>query len=382
MQQYDLIVIGGGAIGSFHAWHALAQGKKVLMLERSSKPVGATVRNFGQVIPSGQDLDQWHDYGRTSLGIYKQIQAKYDITVRENGSVYLASDADELQLLHEIKALFDDRDYPSELLSPERVRQKWPSVKPEYCIGALFFPQEVSVEPRSMVHRLRALMLGNPDFSYRNNSPVIGCEVKNGLCEISTTSGERYHAAKAAICSGAEFRLLFPELFLNSGMIVSKLQMLISRPLPEVQLPGNILTGLSIRRYESFRSCPSYSKLKQEAHYKELQDQGIHLLFKQALDGSIIIGDSHEYAPAPEAEELDYEVSDYMNALILGEGKRILNLPSWDIARVWNGFYAQHPDAAFLREWEDRIFITTGIGGKGMTTSAGLSKARIERIFG
>ncbi|GAB3543766.1 FAD-dependent oxidoreductase [Spirosoma fluminis] len=46
---YDLIVIGAGALGTFHAYHAAKAGLRVLLLEKDNYPVGATVRNFGQV---------------------------------------------------------------------------------------------------------------------------------------------------------------------------------------------------------------------------------------------------------------------------------------------------------------------------------------------
>lgn len=61
--KYDLIVVGGGVLGTFHAYHALKKNLKVLLIERNSVPQGATVRNFGQVVPSGMDL-KWQNFGR------------------------------------------------------------------------------------------------------------------------------------------------------------------------------------------------------------------------------------------------------------------------------------------------------------------------------
>lgn len=99
--EFDLIVIGGGVLGTFHAYHALEKGLKVAVLEKDKAPQSATTRNFGQVVPSGMDT-KWQNYGRESLQIYKELQSKFDITVRQNGSVYFASNDEEVALIEEL----------------------------------------------------------------------------------------------------------------------------------------------------------------------------------------------------------------------------------------------------------------------------------------
>lgn len=73
MKQYDLLIIGGGILGTFHAWSAVEKGLKVAIVDKGSQPRGSSVQNFGQVVPSGMDL-KWQQYGRKSLEIYKSIQ--------------------------------------------------------------------------------------------------------------------------------------------------------------------------------------------------------------------------------------------------------------------------------------------------------------------
>ena len=138
--KYDLIVVGAGVVGTFHAYHAAVLGKKVLLLEKDKSPVNATVRNFGMAIVSGM-MGQWFDYGVHSTALYKNIQQEFDISVRNNGSLYIASDEDEQQLLHELKAHYDTIGYESGLLSQKEVLKKYTVIRPSYCLEALFFPQ-------------------------------------------------------------------------------------------------------------------------------------------------------------------------------------------------------------------------------------------------
>lgn len=381
---FDLIVVGGGVLGTFHAYHALQAGKKVLILEKDKKPQEATVRNFGQVIPSGLPVGTWHHYGRETTRIYQEIQAAFDIGIRNNGSCYIASDEQELAVLEEMQQLFAADDYQGSMLSAAEVLERYPLTKKEYAKGALFFPQEVSAEPEIMIHRLQAYIrerfAGLVTFSY--HSPVIEIFVHEDKAQVRVADGKLYTAEHCMLCNGRDVKLLFPGFFAESGLVVSKLNMMATYPQPEVVLPGNILTGLSIRRYESFQSCRSWQGLDPARVKPELKQWGIHILFKQRRDGSIIIGDSHEYAAVTDQDDLSIYYNDmHINELMLAEAAKIMDLPDWRLAQCWTGFYAQHDELDIVEHTIDsRIHIATGIGGKGMTTSAGYALHHLQAL--
>jgi FAD dependent oxidoreductase TIGR03364 len=381
-QHFDVIVIGAGVLGTFHAYHAAKLGKHVLLTEKDQYPVQATVRNFGQAVPSGLASD-WFDYGRRATVLYKEIQEEFDISVRNNGSVYIASDDDEQRLIHELKLMMDLRGYASQLLTPGQCIEKWPALKKEYCKEGLFFPQEISVEPEKMIYQLLEYCKGKfSNLTYAPSTTVLDCGVAGGIVKIVTSTGQHVTAEKAILCNGGEFKLLFADLFQKSGIVVSKLQMLRTIARPDVQLDGNILTGLTIRRYESFTECPSYSSLGTNTHLAELQKWGIHILFKKAKDGTIIIGDSHEYADVNHTDDLGFTVNQHINDLMLAEAERIVSFKVRDLSTSWAGFYPEHPDKNIVEfNIEDRIHIRTAIGGKGMTSAAGYAEESIRRIF-
>lgn len=377
---YDLIIIGAGALGAFHAYHAAKAGQRVLLLEKDRYPVGATVRNFGQVVPSGL-AGRWFDYGRQSLAIYRDIQQQTDITVRQNGTLYIASDADEWQLANELHDRYVGLDYPSELLSKAQCLDKYPHLRADYVVGGLYFPEEMSVEPELMIHRLIGYVQHKYGVDYRPGSVVIDVQSNYAGAIVTLTTKQRFQAGRVLICSGHEVKLLFPELLADAGLVVSKLQMLLAEPVAGLSLPGNILTGLSIRRYEAFQECPSYPLITTPDHLAELKTWGIHILFKQAADGSIIVGDSHEYADATQAEDLGYHTQDFINDLMLTEARRIVTFPL-TIRKTWAGFYSQTPAEIFEYDIDEHIRIVTGIGGKGMSSGAGFAGHTIRQWLG
>lgn len=378
---YDLIIIGAGTLGTFHAYHAAKSGKRVLLLEKDSYPVGATVRNFGQVVPSGL-AGRWFDYGRRSMDIYREIQEKTDITVRPNGTIYIASDDDEWTLANELHDRYRQLGYPSELLTKAQCLSSYPTLKPDYVVGGILFPQEMSVEPEQMIHRLLAFIQQQYRVDYRPGSVVIDAQPSAGGATVTLSNRQQFQAERVLICGGHEVRLLFPDVLAQAGLVVSKLQMLLAEPVTGLHLPGNILTGLTIRRYEAFQECPSYARINANIpeHLAELKKWGIHILFKQAIDGSIIIGDSHEYAAATQAEDLGYHTQDYINALMLNEARRIVTFPI-TIKKTWAGFYSQTKDEIFEHNVTDSIRIVTGIGGKGMSSGAGYAEESIRQWY-
>lgn len=97
-----------------------------------------------------------------------------------------------------------------------------------------------------------------------------------------------------------------------------------------------------------------------------LKKWGIHILFKKAADGPIIVGDSHEYADVNHTEDLDFGINQHISELMLQEASRIVDLDLQKISHTWAGFYPQHPQKEIVEyDIEDRIHIRTAIGGKG-----------------
>lgn len=379
---WDVAIVGAGALGTFHAFHLAQMGKKVVIFEKDPQPREATVRNFGQVVPSGFPIGRWHHYGRYSTALYKELQSKRDIGIHPNGSLYIASDPSEMRVLEELHAKFADVDYASQLLTKLQVLDHSDRIKEDYAVGGLYFPQEVSADPRRMIKTIQDYLVEHFDVTIRYNTTVIDIFKEKDGAKLVLAGNEKVWVERAFICNGRDFNILFPALFREANIEVSKLQMLLSEPV-DFQLKGNILTGMTIRRYESFKTCESYKELDPENAHPELAEKGIHVLFKQRADGSVIIGDSHVYADASKGYDTGFDEDERINRLILNEARNILNWPDLKIRYAWSGFYGQMKgeEEIFEKVIDDCIHIVTAIGGKGMTASAGYAKEHVEKIY-
>ena len=381
--KYDLAIIGAGILGISHALHALNKGLKVALFERHQKAQSSTVRNFGQVVPSGMNT-KWQLYGRKSLEIYKNIQSKSDIGVKQNGSIYIASNEEEIQLIEELQAINKVNDYKSVLLTKEACIEKYPNLNHDYCKAGLFFPDELSVDPTIMIHRVLEYLKLNQNFSFFPNTLIKEIDSTSDSCLIIDSLNNSYKASISIVCSGAEFEQLYFKEFYESDIELVKLQMLRLKPQSEIKIPGNILTGLTIRRYESFYDCPSFKSIKENEEKNSFwKNWGIHILFKQEADGSIILGDSHEYADVKQKDEIDFYLRDSISEYFVLEAKKIMHLEHWNIDNQWLGVYSQcKENDIYYKIIDNKVHIITGIGGKGMTASPGYAFENINKIFG
>ncbi len=380
--RYDAVIIGGGILGTFHAYHAMELGLKVCMVEKDNYAKGATTQNFGQVVPSGMNT-KWQKFGRESLRIYKEIQSQFDISMRQNGSVYLASNEEEEQLLVELRAINNGNNYASKMLTKKECLDKYPGLKKDYVTAGLYFPEEVTVEPRTMIHKLQEYLATQKGLEIKFNFPVVSCESQGEWVSVQSSNNEAIFGKKVIICNGSDFKNLYPDTFASSDLEVSKLQMMQTKPQENYSLKGSILTGWSIRRYEAFHECPSFAQIKENEPQDSLQKKwGVHILFKQAVDGSIILGDSHQYADAANMEDLGYDLDMDIDNFMIAEAQKIFDLPTYQIQKRWFGMYSQSKSSdIFQKTIDNNIHIVTGIGGKGMTGSAGFSKKNMAKIF-
>jgi FAD dependent oxidoreductase TIGR03364 len=379
----DVIVVGAAILGTFHAYFASKKGYRMLLLEGNPFPGDASTRNFGMVVqtivaPGGE----WATHANSSRETYLELQREYDLPVRQVGSMYVASTEIEMSVLQEFGRQYATS-YRCEYLNAGEALRCYPFLCAAYCKAVLRFPDDLALEPRLLLRQLISHLTQSGLIEYRGQTMVVSVEVSGQRCFVKDASGNTYSAEKVFICNGARYQVHFPYLFQQSGLRICKLQMLCTVPQPAGLLPHSVLSGLSIQRYPGFSTCPSYALLNQQPVEERLRHYGIHLLFKPAADGSVIIGDSHMYSAFEDVDKTEEYTDWCINEAVLEYGKRMLALPSWKIQQFWNGYYVVHSQQEVYTETIDgRIHVVTGIGGKGMSTGPGFARSHVEAVLG
>jgi glycine/D-amino acid oxidase-like deaminating enzyme len=105
------------------------------------------------------------------------------------------------------------------------------------------------------------------------------------------------------------------------------------------------------------------------------RDWGVHVIAAQHHDGSLTLGDSHEYAP-----DFDPDSRTDVDDLILEALRDFVQPPDLRIAARWHGIYLKSTTGRtqVILHPRPRVTMVTALGGLGMTLSWGLAQQTVS----
>ena len=188
----EIIIIGGGIIGTSIAHHLVQKkAKGVLLLEKGMVGEGATAKCAGGIRAqfsteinirfSLESLKTW-DHFEEITGIdsgFKKVGYLFLATTDEEWKVFMAN----VDLQHRFGI-------PVELLSPEEMKHRWPYLKVDDLRGGTFCPWEGFAGPyEALTAFVRGARKGGVKI-YENTEALSIQRKKGGLFSIRTDKGD------------------------------------------------------------------------------------------------------------------------------------------------------------------------------------------------
>ena len=368
-----VVIVGGGILGTMHAVMARRRGLAVTHLEREQDGRGASVRNFGLVWVSGRRAGPELALALRARELWAEIAGSAPgAGFRPHGSLTIATTEAELAVMREAAALPDAKQREFELLSPREVRSVNPALQGEF-LGGLWCRADAIVEPRLALPALRAALAG-PGYEWLPGRQAVEVAA-NG---VRDSRGTWHRGDLVVLCTGANFTGLAGPHLAASGALARdaggtglrrvRLQMLQTAPLPG-SLTTSVADGDSLRYYPAFE-VPSRDALPPQAPVAAANRA--QLLLVQRLDGSLTIGDTHEYD-----EPFAFDVTEDAYEHLLDRAYALLGIALPPVRRRWAGVYSEVTGTTALyhrSSVKPGVVLVTGPGGRGMTCSPAIAE--------
>ena len=200
--EVSAVVIGGGAMGCSTLYHLARAGVDAVLLERNAVGSGTTWHSAAQVraLRSDRSLTELVRY---SIGLYQSLEAETGLATGwiGKGSLSIATTPDRLVHLRRQHALARAFGLGTEVLSPGEAGERWPLMRTDDVIGAVWSPEDGRVGGSdlcaSLVRGARAR--GARVFE---NTPVTGLLTRSGRVAGVETAAGTIRTEAVVLCAG------------------------------------------------------------------------------------------------------------------------------------------------------------------------------------
>ncbi|MGA8427840.1 MAG: TIGR03364 family FAD-dependent oxidoreductase [Candidatus Dormiibacterota bacterium] len=362
-----MVVVGGGILGTMHAWSAIERGHEVIHLEREPEARGASVRNFGLIWVSGRSTGAELNLALRARERWGAIGAKCPETgFRASGSITLASLPEELAVLEEVAARPDAEERGWQLMTAAEISRTQP-IREGRFLGGLRCDTDAIVEPRLALIALRGWMDRSDRYHWLPGRQAVGHR-SHGVLDHT---GAWHDGDLVVICPGAAHLGIAVEVMAAAPLRRVRIQMLATAPLVG-QLGPALADGDSLRYYPAY-SGPALDRLP--AQDPSAAEWFAQLLLVQRLDRTLTIGDTHTYQ-----EPFPFDVAEAPYQHLLQVTETFLGRPVPEITQRWAGVYSRVTDGSlyFRAQLAPGVVVVTGPGGRGMTMSPAIAEETFQ----
>ena len=207
----DVIVIGGGLVGSSVAYGLLRQGLSVTIIDGADDTIRPSRGNFGLVWVQGKGYGM-ADYARWSFGSARQwpalrdelqAQTGIDVELMQPGGLHICLSEEEmaqrLAKLQWLESEVGDPAYRTTVLSRDEAAQQLPGLGPE-VVGATYSAMDGHCNPLKLLRALYSVNIAK-GARIRNRMQVDAIRKEGSIFHVST-GAHTWQAPRIVIAAG------------------------------------------------------------------------------------------------------------------------------------------------------------------------------------
>ncbi|MDL2263569.1 FAD-binding oxidoreductase [Synergistaceae bacterium OttesenSCG-928-I11] len=348
----DAIIVGGGVHGAAAAYYLAKAGVDVVLFEKEYLSSGGSGRSAAGLRQHfGTEVNC--RLAKYNLECFPTLEAdlggEFSLEFTQWGYLWVAYTDASLTQLGKNVAVQQSLDIPSEMLTPQEIKRRWPYMNVDGMIGAAFCHQDGHINPQTltMAYGHAAMKLGARVKTY---TPVEKLTAQGGKITGAVVNGEQWSA---------------PRVLLTAGPWSTPLAATVGLDLPVTAERHNLLVTEQIEPF----NCPMTLCL----------DDGAY--FKQVPNGSFFFG--RDDPDEPKTMESGNSAK-FLEGVTKSVLKRMPSLAGVRVVHQWSGPYDVTPDHQAIIDWTPVEGLWTNCGWSGHGLQFGPSGGRLakEMFFG
>ncbi|AZD16076.1 FAD-binding oxidoreductase [Pseudomonas chlororaphis] len=354
VQQSDVLIVGGGLMGSAAAFFLRRRGQSVTLLERDQIGQYASGVNFGNVRRQGRYLGQL-ELANHSWALWKRLPELIDDDLEfiASGHMRVCYREDEIAELEAYAAAPEARELDLQIYRGRELHERFPFLGPDVK-GGSYAPHDGHANPRLAAPAFaRAAVRAGARIEERTE--VSEVQKVGGGFLVGTTDGRQFSAERLLITAGAWGQKLSEQFGEPVPLDTNGPQMAVTEPVPYA-LP----TVIGV-----------YTKIPEEVIY-----------FRQIPRGNIIIGGGYRSKPDMLTRRAQVEPRSILNQI--QQMRRLLpGVGNLNIIRVWSGIEGYLPDSLPIMGPSgqvDGLYYAFGFCGHGFQLGPGVGDVMAELI--
>ncbi|SDF44968.1 NAD(P)/FAD-dependent oxidoreductase [Sporolituus thermophilus] len=282
----NVVVIGGGVIGTACAYYAAKAGHKVTLLERETIAGGTSGACDGFIIMQSKTVGPHLALALESAALYRTLseELEFDLEYRPCGGMIVIEDEIQAGLMAEVVAKQRTAGLAVEMLPIGEARRREPLLAADLW-GATFSPVDAQVNPILVAQGFSqaARRLG---AAIHSGVEAAGLIVEQGRVRgVITAKGERLSADVVVNAAGVWAPALVKPYGVDLPITPRRGQILVSEPLPPMLSHVLLCACYLTAKYRP-------QDLDQRSRHHRL---GVGLAVEQAATGGLLLGSTREF---------------------------------------------------------------------------------------
>lgn len=366
----DIVVIGGGIIGSAITYYLAKRGKKVVLLEKEYLVNGSSGACDQGILLQSKAPNEHLELAICSLRMYEGLSQELnrDLEFMQKGYLVLIESEEERKVMEEVIQKQNALGLPSRLISREEAMKMQPGLNPEAIVAAAVCDWDSEVNPyiTTLAFADRAAELG---AVIRTGCPVTDLIIEDNRVRGVVTPQEVIYASTVVNAAG----VWAPEIGRMAGLTLPikprRGQIYISEAVPLF-----VHRGMINARYIVAKHHPELL-----AHDTSMKAKlGVGISLTQSAKGNVMFGASREFVGFDCSNTIEGLREVLANAVHLVPGLKQLN-----IIRTMSGLRPYTPDSKPLIGYTEELegfFIAAGHEGDGISLAPATGKMVADLI--